>query len=102
MTVEEFNDLATSILNDLNDVGAVSTKLDDLRSGFNEEVGKREIAETEKAELEEKNASLQQANMDLFLRIGTPVKKEEVNEENNEEIIKKSYDDLFDDKGELK
>lgn len=100
MTIEEFNELATSILNDLNDVGTVSTKLDDLRSGFNEEVGKREIAETEKAELEEKNASLQQANMDLFLRIGTPV-KEEVKEE-VKEVIEKSYDDLFDDNGELK
>lgn len=99
MTREEFNDIATEILNILDDTGAVSTKLDDLRTGFNEEITAKETVEKERDELESQNASLQKANMDLFLRIGTPVKKEE--EKEKEVIIEKSYDDLFNDNGEL-
>lgn len=99
MTREDFNEIATEILNVLDDTGAVSTKLDDLRTGFNEEITAKETVEKERDELEKRNASLQQANMDLFLRIGTPVEKEE--EKEKEVIIEKSYDDLFNDNGEL-
>ena len=99
MTREEFNEIATEILNVLDDTGAVSTRLDDLRTGFNEEITAKETVEKERDELETRNASLQQANMDLFLRIGTPVEKEE--EKEKEVIIEKSYDDLFNDNGEL-
>lgn len=99
MTREDFNEIATEILNVLDDTGAVSTKLDDLRTGFNEEITAKETVEKERDELEKRNASLQQANMDLFLRIGVPVEKEE--EKEKEVIIEKSYDDLFNDNGEL-
>lgn len=101
MTFEEFNSKSTEVLEKLDDQGAVSIILDDLRAGFGELTEKVKEVEADNATLREKNDKLQTANMELFLKVGNPAKDEE-KEEEIEEVEKISYDDLFDDNGELK
>lgn len=105
MTREEFTEKAAAILDNLEDRGAVSTMLDELRTAFYKEVENSEKVEAERDELESKNAGLQQANMDLFLKLGKPATgMDEENEpkepERKEPELK--FEELFDEKGELK
>ena len=105
MTREEYNDKISAIL-DIEDRGERSTALDEVRTAFFEEVEKRETAEATAEELRGKNDGLMKANMDLFLKIGkeaTGKEEPEIKEEpekSPEELI--TYDDLFDENGELK
>lgn len=106
MTREEFTEKASHILDILDDRGAVSTALDEIRTGFYEEVEKRETAETSVTELTEKNKGLQEANMDLFLKVGkVATGKDDTSLDEPDEPKEKEpeikYDELFDDKGEL-
>lgn len=103
MTREEFTEKSAHILEILDDTGAVSTALDELRTGFFEEVEKRETSDTTAEELKQKNEGLLKANMDLFLKVG----KEGTGETAPEEADKPtepeiSYDSLFNENGELK
>lgn len=101
MTFEEFNTKSTEVLEKLEDQGAVSIILDELREGFGELTEKVKEVEADNAVLREKNDKLQTANMELFLKVGNPAKEEEEKEE--EVVVEKiEYDDLFDDNGELK
>lgn len=102
MTFEEFNSKSTEVLEKLDDQGAVSIILDELRAGFGELTEKVRDVESENETLREKNDKLQNANMELFLKVGNPAKEEE--EEKEEEVVveKIEYEDLFDDNGELK
>lgn len=105
MTKEEFNEKATAILN-IEDKGAMSTSLDELRTAYFEEVDSRVSAETKATELEEKNRGLQEANMELFLKVGKAGTGVEEKPEPptpeppvDEDAV---YAELFDEKGELK
>lgn len=100
------------VLEAINNIGTCEdaverrTLLDNLRNGVQPDYDK--IAELEEAnkQLSEKNDKLSKANMDLFLQI--PSKKSEENNDNNvgnqgtEEPTKLKYEDLFNEKGELK
>lgn len=106
MTKEEYTEKASAILDNLEDRGAVSTALDELRTAFYEEVEKRETSDATAEELKTKNDGLLKANMDLFLKVGKtatgseePVVEDE-HEKTPEETI--TFDDLFDENGELK
>lgn len=70
MTREEFQQKSTEILSNLEDVGTVSSLLDELRTGFNDEVTRADAAEQSASELKEKNENLQKANMALYLKTG--------------------------------
>ena len=102
MTFEEFNTKSTEVLEKLDDQGAVSIILDELRAGFGELPEKVKEVEADNESLREKNDKLQNANMELFLKVGNPAMEEE--EEKEEEVVgeKIEYEDLFDDNGELK
>lgn len=103
---------AQEVLDAINEIGSCEddvqrrTLLDNLRNGIQPDYTK--LAELEKAnqELSEKNDKLSKANMDLFLQI--PSKKSEDNNDNNpdnqgdEETKKLKYEDLFNEKGDLK
>lgn len=103
MTREEFNTKASELLANVADAGKVSEILDELRTGFNEEVSKGETAAAAVSELTAKNENLQAANMALFLKTGETAATGENAEENAEENENKlEYADLFDEKGELK
>lgn len=102
MTREEFSEKSATILSDIEDRGAVSTTLDDLRANYYEVVQHAEDVEAERDRLKEENDKLQAANMELFLRVGkTGTAEPEPEEETEPEEPALSYDDLFDDKGEL-
>lgn len=71
-----------------------------------------EVFETDKTlaeenqKLKEDNEKIRQANMDLFLQVGsTKTKEETIKDETGsetEEPEKRKYEDLFDDKGGIK
>ena len=96
MTKEEFIAKCQEILTNFGDMGKISSTLDELRDGFNESVAQSEILTKANTELTEKNANLQQANMNLFLKCG--VENVEKSVENEE---KADFDKLFNEKGEL-
>lgn len=103
MTREEFNTKASDLLANVNDTGKVSEILDEMRTGFNEEVSKGETAAAAVADLTAKNENLQAANMALFLKTGETAATGENNEsELGEEEKTLDYAELFDEKGELK
>ena len=103
MTREEFNSKASELLANVADTGKVSEILDELRTGFNEEITKGETAAAAVSDLTAKNENLQAANMALFLKTGETAATGENAEENAEENENKLvYADLFDEKGELK
>lgn len=102
MTREEFNSKASELLANVADTGKVSEILDELRTGFNEEITKGETAAATVTDLTAKNENLQAANMSLFLKTGKTAATGENEEETAEEENKLEYADLFDEKGELK
>lgn len=103
MTKDEFNAAVTDILQNVGDAGHVSQKLDELRTAFGEEITAKESSLQEVEQLKKDKQSLQEANMNLFLKIGTPVKDDENNtpkEEAKNETP--DFDALFDESGNLK
>lgn len=102
MTREEFNSKASELLANVADTGKVSEILDELRTGFNEEITKGETSAAAVTDLTSKNENLQAANMALFLKTGKTAATGENEEETAEEENKLEYADLFDEKGELK
>lgn len=102
MTREAFNSKASELLANVADTGKVSEILDELRTGFYEEITKGETAAATVIDLTAKNENLQAANMALFLKTGETAATGENEEETAEEENKLEYADLFDEKGELK
>lgn len=104
MTREEFNTAVTDILGNLSDAGHVSQKLDELRTAFNDEVTDKESKAVQVTELETQKKSLQEANMQLFLKIGTPATetKEDDPKQDTDTADTVSFDSLFGDDGNLK
>lgn len=108
---EKINSIVNHIKN--NDTTNATTELlaciDDYNAGFDE----LEIAKTQNTtltdsnkELESKINSLKDVNMDLLLRVGSSQQTNvntTPNKDNNEgEKQPRKFDDLFDEKGELK
>lgn len=100
MTIEEFNQIASEILGNISDVGSVSQNLERLRSAFGEQFAAAEAAAAEANDLKTRNESLQKANMELFLKIGESAVPE--SESDAEEPEAMDFEELFNEKGELK
>ena len=100
MTREEFSARCADIMDNLENRGDVSTMLDELRTAFYEVVEHGETVEAERDDLRARNDNLQQANMDLFLKVGK-VATGEPEPEPEPEPEKMSFDDLYDERGEL-
>lgn len=101
MTYEEHTELIQQIRTNLEDEGKVSNLLAQLSDDYQETLSNLNDATRTSEELTQANEKLREANLDLFLKVGS--KKEEPEnklKEEDEEI--KSFDDLFDDKGMLK
>ena len=102
MTREEFSAKCSEVLNNLDNRGEVSTMLDELRTAYYEVVEHGETVEAERDDLRARNDNLQQANMDLFLKVGKVATGEPEPEPTPEpEEEKMSFDDLYDERGEL-
>ena len=104
MTREEFNSAVTDILGNLSDAGHVSQKLDELRTAFNDQVTETETKNVQVTELETQKKSLQEANMQLFLKIGSPApeSKEDDTKPDAGAADAPTFESLFGDDGNLK
>ena len=113
---DDFKNKINSVVNHIknNDVTNATTELlgciDDFNTGFDElEVEKTKntnLTDTNQL-LETKINSLKDVNMDLLLRVGTQNKNENptpnINQSNQgEEKSPRKFEDLFNEKGELK
>ena len=108
MTVDEYNtksgELLAAVSAEQIDSGKVSTLLNELREAFTEEASGKANAEKTVTDLTEKNKSLQESNMALFLKVGEKAKDnpEKSGEEKSPENYPNDFSGLFDEKtGEL-
>ncbi len=98
MTVEEHAAILAEILANPSDTATVSEKLTILSENYGSIVAEKAAADLMVAELTEKNEKLIQQNMELFLKVGNV--PESAPPEQGETIP--TYDDLFDENGNLK
>lgn len=105
MTREEFNATSADVLAELSaespDTGKISGFLANLRDGFNDEVSRAESAEKARDDFSGKVKSLQEANMNLFLKLGDIPKQENGVDLTPKQPEKIDFNSLFNDKGEL-
>lgn len=108
MTVDEYNtksgELLAAVSAEQIDSGKISTLLNELREAFTEEASGKANAEKAVTDLTEKNKSLQESNMNLFLKVGEKAKDnpEKSGEEKSPENYANDFSGLFDEKtGEL-
>ena len=97
MTSEEHKKLLNEILNNLDNQATVSEKLTQLSEDYTNILTENATLTTSNSELNEKNKELLETNMKLFLKVGSEEKKEEQEQENETP----SFEDLFDDNGNL-
>ena len=98
MLPEEFKAKTKEILSKLDDQGAVSTVLAELVQDYDNTTAEKESALSQAQKLVHDNEKLRAANMDLFLKIGEPEKKED---KAGPEDLTPKFETLFDDKGNL-
>lgn len=101
ITLDEFSTITAEILSNSSDVGAISERLDKLRTEYAEQLT---VAETNKAkadDLTKQNESLRAANMALFLKTGEKVEKAEEKPKEKEKTKPVDFSELFGDNGEL-
>lgn len=98
MKVEEFNAKVKAILENHTDQATVSTILSELVDDYTAEDAIKTAATKTAQELTTANEQLRQANMNLFLKIGS-VKEPDPTPQPD---TTPKYEDLFDDKGNLK
>lgn len=99
MKPEEFNAKTKEILSNLTDQAKVSTILSELIEDYNTITAETETARTTAEKLTADNEKLRQANMNLFLKVGETKKEEEIKQD---EDNKPTFEDLFDENGNLK
>lgn len=99
MKPEEFNAKTQEILSNLTDQAKVSTVLSELIEDYNTVTAEMETARATAEKLTADNEKLRQANMNLFLKVGETKKEEETKQD---EDNKPTFEDLFDENGNLK
>lgn len=103
MTKAEFNAAVRSILDNLSDQAAASERLTELYDAFSEVSANNEQLTSTNTQLETDNENLRKANLRLFSRLGEQNASEKEKEEEKEEETKPmKFEDLFNEKGELK
>ena len=101
-----------ALLNLIKDIGTIDdeverrTKLSNLTDEVTSLYDNRVTLEGEKTKFEEDNEKLRKANMELFLKVGSTKSEEEIQKDttgiDTEEKKPRKFEDLFDDKGNLK
>lgn len=104
MTKEKFTEIMNTIKSKVDDeTGEVSNLLADLFDGFDGVFNERDTLSATNNELSTTNATLKEQNMKLYLRVGSPEPANKgngssSNEGSDDEL---SYDNLFNEEGEL-
>ena len=113
MTIEEHKNIITEIATNLNDQAKVTTLLADLSKDYSEISSKLDTANTSVTDLTKTNEELRAANMKLFTQIGSSKQPSTVLDESNKDNPTSesentndnkelTYENLFNEKGELK
>ena len=89
------------------DEGERRTQLDSFRDDINTLFDENERLQTENENITNANENLRSANMDLFLQLGEQKSKKEITKSEtgadpDPEPQKRKFEDLFNEKGELK
>lgn len=105
MTKEEFKLAMEDITNNLSDQGKVTSTLANLYNNYETIYDEKETISTLNKDLKKENADLKAYNFDLFRQVGQQNKEMENTsskelQDDKEEVL--SYEDLFNEKGELK
>ena len=105
MKKEEFNEKIKEI-GTLEDIADVRVKLAELSTDVEAVFETGKALEESNSKLSEENDKLRSANMELFLRVGTnkseeEIKEEKIGKEENDPEPRK-FEDLFDEKGNIK
>lgn len=103
MNKEKFTEIMNQIKEKVTDeTGEVSNLLADLYDGFDGVFNERDTLKTKNTELNTNNETLKEQNMKLYLRVGQPTDTSKAGADsdkgNDDEM---SYDDLFNEEGEL-
>lgn len=93
----DWKKISSEIVANLGDQGKVTQILSDLETDVTSFNTKLSDLEKQTQEQNSQIESLQKTNMNLFLRVGNPTPDPVVQSEK-----KMNYEDLFDEKGELK
>lgn len=104
MTREELLELINNI-GTCEDEGERRTQLDSLRDDINSLCDDNERLTTENQDFATANESLRSANMELFLQLGekkSPAEKVKDETGTEPEPEKRTFENLFDEKGEFK
>ena len=102
MTIEELNELTKNIMTNASNQAELSVLLSTLTDDYTAMLSEREVEKTELEALKVDKEKLLDANMKLFLKVGHEKQPEESQKEETEHTKTLSYDDLFNEKGELK
>jgi regulator of replication initiation timing len=95
----DFNARLQDAMKNLGDQAKVSTIFAELTEDYNTVSAETETAKATAEKLTADNEKLRQANMNLFLKVGETKKEEQQQEQKD---TKPKFDDLFNEKGELK
>lgn len=88
MKKEELDSLVNKILANHTDTATVTETLQTFREDYSKTLSEKDALEQKFNDLETENQRLKENNMQLFLKIGNPVKeKEEEQEEDPEEKL---------------
>lgn len=99
MKVEDFKAKLDEVLQNHTDQAKISTILSELTDDYTKVSADTETAKTTAQKLTDDNEKLRQANMSLFLKVGE-TKPQDTQKTKEDETPK--FDDLFDEKGNLK
>jgi len=105
MNKEQFTEIMNNIKSKVSDdTGEVSNLLADLYDGFDGVFNERETLRTTNTELNTTNETLKEQNMKLYLRVGSqePANRGKDSGSNEGDDTELSYEDLFNEEGELK
>jgi hypothetical protein len=97
---EEFKAKTMEILSNLTDQAKVSTLLAELTEHNDDAVVEVTTAKTTSEKLTADNEKLRAANMSLFLKVGEQKPTDTI--QTKPQDTRPKYEDLFDDKGNLK
>ena len=100
MTGEQHTKIIQAIQQNVGDVALISQKLAELSEDYSTTLATVDTSTKEVEKFKLENEKLRQANMNLFMKIGTTKEDEETEEEEEENTL--TFDALFNEKGELK
>lgn len=99
-TIDEFNELSLNISENIGEQEVITGALANMVSMFSETIAEGISHEDKISELSDENNRLKDANMNLYLKVAQITPNEEYNKKVEKE--KMTYEELFDEKGELK